>query len=384
MLKAINLEEVDHVPCALMSFTALRKRCGEDMYELVRAERSMGLDSMLFIPYTARKNRPESPDLRGLPVRFHPEVRIREWSSILESGECLVHKEYQTPAGPLTTSVKISGDWPHGEHVPFLDDYQIPRSIKPLITKPEDLKALQFLLMPPTQEDIEAFRKEVEKAKAFVQQEHVLLAGGWGIGADMVGWLFGLENLAFAQYDQPDFMNDLLEMIHVWNMKRMKVILDGHIDLYIRRAWYEGCDFITPKFYRKAVLPRLAAEVDLAHEYGVKFGYIRTGGTKPLLDDYAHANVDVLLGIDPIQGSYTDLPLTKSKLGETTCLWGGISSAITIETGTEVEVRSAVREAIKTLGPKNFILSPVDNVTEDAPLTWDNLEIMIDEWKKTW
>ena len=34
MLRALNLQEVDHVPCCFMSFTALRKRCNEDMFRL--------------------------------------------------------------------------------------------------------------------------------------------------------------------------------------------------------------------------------------------------------------------------------------------------------------------------------------------------------------
>jgi hypothetical protein len=50
--------------------------------------------------------------------------------------------------------------------------------------------------------------------------------------------------------------------------------------------------------------------------------------------------------------------------------------------GEEEEVRAAVREAIDALGPDGFILSPVDNITVDRPLTWRNVDIFIDEWKK--
>ncbi len=50
----------------------------------------------------------------------------------------------------------------------------------------------------------------------------------------------------------------------------------------------------------------------------------------------------------------------------------------------EEEVRQAVRHAIATLGPDGFILSPVDNITVDAPLTWRNIEILMDEWRKHW
>jgi hypothetical protein len=173
-------------------------------------------------------------------------------------------------------------------------------------------------------------------------------------------------------------------MIHAWNVKRMQVVLSAPVDLFIKRAWYEGCDFITPQFYRQAILPRLKVEVDLAHQHGAKFGYICTSGTKPMLDFYLEAGIDVLIGIDPIQGTYTDMALMKNKLGQRLCLWGGVSGAITVEMGTEEQVRLAVREAIKSMGPTGFILSPVDNITVDASLTWHNIEILKSEWHKHW
>ncbi len=72
----------------------------------------------------------------------------------------------------------------------------------------------------------------------------------------------------------------------------------------------------------------------------------------------------------------------KRRLAGRVCLWGGVSGAVTVERGTEAEVRSAVRQAVKALGPDGLILSPVDNITVDEPLTWQNIDILIDEWRK--
>lgn len=198
---------------------------------------------------------------------------------------------------------------------------------------------------------------------------------------DMANWLCGMQNLMILMLEQPQFVSHILEMIHQWNLRRMEVVLSGGIDLYIRRAWYEGCDFVVPKFYQREIMPRLKAEAALAHEHNVKFGYICSSGTKPMLDFYQEAGIDVLIGIDPVQGSYTDMPLMKKKIGESVCLWGGVSAAVTVEQGIEAEIRSAVRQAIDVLGPKGMILSPVDNFTVDVPSTWNNIEIFIDEWK---
>ncbi|MFN2152324.1 MAG: hypothetical protein ACK2T5_12050 [Anaerolineales bacterium] len=55
---------------------------------------------------------------------------------------------------------------------------------------------------------------------------------------------------------------------------------------------------------------------------------------------------------------------------------------MTVERGTEDQIRAAVGQAIQTLGPDGLILSPVDNITVDDPQTWNNIAIFIDEWQK--
>jgi hypothetical protein len=359
----------------------MRKRVNEDLYALVDVERALGLDSMLFLPAASRAQRPEHPDLRGLPVRFGPQVQSRSWQEEGADGACLLHREFRTPDGVLSTSIQLTDDWPYGDEIPFVGDYCVPRALQQLVTGPADLPALAHLLVPPTQEDIAAFQQEAERARAFASRRGVLLAGGWGVGSDMLDWLCGMNPLTISTHTNPDFVAQLLEMVHVWNKRRMEVVLSAGVDLYIRRAWYEGCDFIPRKFYREAVLPRLKAEVELAHQQGAKFGYICSSGLLPMLEYYLEAGVDVLIGLDPIQGTNTNLQQIKAKVGDRMCLWGGVSGAITVEMGSEAEVREAVRQALRILGPQGFILSPVDNITLDAPKTWSNLEVFLDAWR---
>ena len=383
MLMTLRRQQADYIPCSFMSFTALRQRCQENLYDLVKAERAMGLDSFLFIPTLPRARRPDHPDLRGLPVRLHPAVGLREWREDAPGQNAILHKEYSTPASKLETGVRLSDDWPHGNHIPFLDDYQVPRATKPLLTGDQaELEALQYLLTPPQSDDVAQFEAEAARAQAFAREQGVLLAGGWGVGADMANWLCGFENLMLLAHERPAFVHQLLEIIHGWNRQRMAVVLSGRVDLFIYRAWYEGCDFVTPKFYRDEILPRLKSDIALAHEHGALFGYICSSGILPLLHDYLEAGIDVLIGVDPVQGTHTDLAAIKAQTAGRICLWGGVSGAVTVEMGEEEEVRAAVRQAIEALGPRGFILSPVDNITVNAPRTWRNLEVFIDEWRR--
>ena len=381
MLRALSHEASDYVPCCFMSFTALRQRVKEDLFALVDAELEMGLDSMLFIPAAPRPLRPEHPDLRGLPVRFSSQVQSRSWNETGVDGAQILNREFQTPDGTLSTSIRLSDDWPYGDQMPFVGDYCVPRALKHLVTSRADLAPLAHLLVPPKPDVVAAFREEAERARSFAKHRGVLLVGGWGVGADMLNWLCGMEQLMVLTKTEPDLVADLFEIVHRWNKFRMEVVLAAGVDLFIRRAWYEGCDFIPRQFYRDIVLPRLKAETDLAHQHGTKFGYICSSGLVPMLDYHRESGIDVLIGLDPVQGTSTDLPAIKAKLGDRICLWGGVSGAITVEMGSEDEVRTAVRDALTTLGPKGFILSPVDNITVDSPQTWRNIDVFRDEWR---
>lgn len=383
MLAAFDRKEYDHVPCAFMSFSAMRGRC-QDPYEVCERELEMGLDSWLFIPATWRNLRPNHPDLRGLPVRLPSSVRTDLWLESPPGEEFPVfHKEYHTPAGTLTTLVRKTGDWPHGNFVPLVDDYQIPRAVKPLVTTGADLEVLRTMLQPAGEEDLAAFRCEAERARAFCRKHGIVLAGGWGVGGDMAAWLCGLENLMMMTADQPDLVEGLLGIIGEWSEARMRLMCEAGVDLLVRRGWYETADFWSPRSYRRFLLPRIKREAELAHEYGVRLGYNLTTGALPILDDILESGVDVLIGCDPLQHGSNPLATMRDKLGGRVCLWGGVNGAITVEEGTEEDVRNAVREALDIMrGVNGFILSPVDNITEITLRAWNNVDVMIKAWQQ--
>ncbi|MHB0875407.1 MAG: uroporphyrinogen decarboxylase family protein [Anaerolineae bacterium] len=383
LLAAIDRRDVDHVPCAFMSFSAMRGRA-QDAYQVTRLELDMGLDSWLFIPSTWRNQRPNHPDLRGLPVRLPEDVRTDLWVENLPGEQFpVLHKEYHTPAGTLTTLVRKTDDWPHGSFVPFIDDYQIPRAIKPLVTTRADLDVVRSMLLAPAEEDVQAFRAEVTKAKAFRDRYGVMLAGGWGVGADMAAWLCGLENVMLMAIDDPQLLDDLLTTIGEWNEKRMRVILEAGVDLYIRRGWYESSDFWSPGLYRRFILPWLQRQANLCHEYGVRYGYNMTTGLLPMMDSILESGVDVNFGVDPLQHGERPLEAVRDKLGGKVCLWGGVNGAITVEEGTAGDVRQAVANALEVMrGQKGFVLSPVDNITEITRNTWANVQVLIETWQR--
>ncbi len=378
MLSALHCQTPDHPPCSFMIFGALHQRA-DSYLDFVERQLSFGLDAFVMLPPRPPMLVNDYYNLHGLPVTYHSDVKVTEAVVHSEKSPApLLVKTYHTPAGDLRTRVRQTEDWRWGDHVPFLDDYLIPRSEKFIVETGEDLAAFQYLLQPLSEDEIAAFRSESAPAIDYARSQNLLLAGGWGVGADLIGWVHGLNSLVYDVYDQPDFIRDLIRMIGNWNRRRMAVSLEMPIDLYIKRAWYENCDFFTPGVWKKLIQPELRADVALAHQAGVKFGYIITDSAMPLLDLIVETGVDVLIGVDP---ETYDLAATKETVAGEMCLWGGVNGHLTVEQGTSEAVKGEVTAALQSLGPDGFILSPVDNIRQHTALSMNNVNTLIQTWQ---
>ncbi len=368
-------------PCSFMLFNGLKAEC-RDYLDFIQRQLDLGLQPYVQLPPRPPVVANDYYNLHGLPVSYHPAVTVREWKEAADAGlpEATLIKEYTTPAGVLRAEVRQDREWRWGDHVPFLDDYVTNRSRKFIVDGAADLPALRYLLVPPTEAEIAAFRQEAAPVVEFARQRGLLVAGGWGVGADLIGWVYGLSRLPYALFDAPVFVAELLEMIATWNRARMQVLLDHGVDLIIKRSWYENCDFFSPRHFRRLIRPIIEADVAQAHARGAQFGYIITSNCMPLLDDLAAAGVDVLIGVDP---HTWNLEQTAAKLGGKVTLWGGVNGHLTVEQGTPAEVRAEVRRALDLFAPHGrFILSPVDNVREWTPRAQENVLALIDEWQK--
>lgn len=380
MMSAINRNDINYTPCSFMLFKGLLEK-SSDYIDFLSKQLDMGLDPYAMIPPRSPVTINDHYNLHGMAVNIHPEVMIQEWVEKRPGENCpIMIKEYRTPAGTLRTEVRQTEDWRWGNHVPMFDDYISPRALKYLIDDEKDLKALEYLLVPPTQKEIDLVRAESEPVIQFAHKNGLLTVGGWGIGADMLGWIYGFVNMVYASIEKPEFLHSILEMISIWNLSRMKVLTDLGIDLYIKRTWYETCNFWSPSTYRKYILPILKNDVEQAHKAGVKFGCIATDKVMPILPCFVDAGVDVLIGIDP--HTY-DLEKTKNILDGKVCLWGGVNGHLTVEMGNEAQVNEEVSRAMQVLSPGGgFILSPVDNVRELTSNSKMNVNTLIQEWKR--
>jgi len=104
-----------------------------------------------------------------------------------------------------------------------------------------------------------------------------------------------------------------------------------------------------------------------------------SAGIMPLLDIFRDLDFDVLIHVDPVQGG-ADLPRLKEEVGDSICFWGGVNSAVTLESGSKDEIRDAVTHAISTLAPGGGLVLSAADVLWNAP--WENVKTMIERWRE--
>lgn len=403
LLTAIAHQEPDHVPllCWCFGFAApphLRWRRNEreirhwytmrlehihtlpepwdypqDDFERVDRWQSLGLDDVLEL----------SP-----PWGVHPDVRVRDWQEPPSATEPypLLCREYQTPAGVLRHAVRKTEEksgpgWViQPEHVSLFEDFNIPRGVKHAVTGPEDLPKLRYLLQAPTTEQRAAYRERIGAVRRFAEERGVLVQGWSAFGMDAIVWLMGVEGAVIAALTQPDFFQELVDLIYDFDRRRTEFMLDeGGVDMVVQRGWYSSTEFWSPALFQRFVLPHLRDLVGLAHQAGTRFAYTMTTGVLALADLLLESGIDLLYFVDPVQ-DHADLAVVKAKFQGRLAVAGGVNSGVTLARGSKEEIRQAVETAVCTLSPGGgFILAPVDALFPDTP--WSSVETMIEAWK---
>ena len=379
ILNAVTCEPVDHVPLVLRFWPMGGKNTIPFEWEnqVRRAENTLarGLDDTLLLQPPLGYIEDYRADL--LPgvtssISHDPPGPAEEYP--------VLRKEYRTPGGAITHAVRRTEDWIHGEDVYLFSDYNVSRAVRHAVQDGDDLRVLPYLLGEPSAAQVDAFRREAADMRVESRRLAVALDGGWVALADAAVMLCGMERILFAQMDEPGFVEQLLDILLAWELRRIELLLAEGVDMIVHMAWYEGTDFWTPANYRAFLLPRMKRMVDRVHAGGAKYRYIITKGLSPLLSDIMEAGVDCVMGLDPVQDS-VDLAAVKKSAAGRLCLMGGINSAIMLSSWSSAQIEGAVAAAIKTLAPGGgFILYPVDAVFSDV--SWDRVKTMIDSWRR--
>lgn len=171
-----------------------------------------------------------------------------------------------------------------------------------------------------------------------------------------------------------------MEIINAFDKRRTEMMLDvGGVDLLVQRGWYSSTDFWSPALFDRFLLPGLKRLVEMVHQAGVRFAYTMTTGALAMANQILASGIDLLYYIDPVRDKI-DQSVVRDRFKGSIALAGGVSSALTLYSGSREEVRQAVHTAIRKLGPTGFILAPVDALFPDTP--WSSVEAMVEAWRE--
>lgn len=119
----------------------------------------------------------------------------------------------------------------------------------------------------------------------------------------------------------------------------------------------------SPKIYRKMVYPWHKAHAKEAHKYGLKILKHCCGHTWPVIDELAEV-YDAYEGIQASAGM--DIKKLKERVGDKTCLWGGIWHEHII-LGNVEDIRNDARYAFKYAAPGGgYIMGSTHSLAVDA------------------
>lgn len=298
-------------------------------------------------------------------------------------------REYETPKGVLRHEVRKTGeDQEEGwviqpEVAPLIEDFNIPRAVRQLVSSPEDARRLAYCYRPPDAAAKAWFAARMAEVKPFRDANGIPVQAWAGFGMDAAVWFCGTEGAIMLALDHPKEFGELFDSITETDSARAELAASHPgVDLVVERGWYSSTNFWSPGLFEQFVFPHVQAVAKAAHRHGKKFGYVMTTGVEVLGPRLAEAGVDVLYFVDPLDPVQKGLSLEKARdlLSGRMTLVGGISS-LTLGTGSKTEIQEHVRRAMDTLGPTNrFILHPVDGLFPDTP--WESIETMVDAWQR--
>lgn len=345
----------------------------EDDFRRVDAWLSLGVDDVL-----------------DVSVPWSIDNRVTYTDSRIPAGESdavypVLVREYETPDGSLRHAVRETGEdqepgWVvQPDHVPVIEDFNIPRAVEHLVSKPEDVNKVKWVFQGPNAEQEQWLADRMALVTDFAGDRGVMVQSWSAFGIDGGVWMTGAEGAVMLCMEYPEAFEELLQIIHHADRQRTELALKHEVDMVVQRGWYSSTDFWSPSLFRQYFKPRIAELAAMTHQAGKLFGYVMTTGVMTLGIDLMEAGVDLLYYVDPIQ-DHVDLAEANKLFRGKMAVAGGVNTSVTLTSGSDDDIRQAVSSAVQTFGNDGgFILSPVDALFPDTPA--ENVEILINAWK---
>ncbi|MCX6909198.1 MAG: hypothetical protein NTY01_14315, partial [Verrucomicrobia bacterium] len=137
-------------------------------------------------------------------------------------------RDYRTPAGSLRHAVRKTEPDPEGwpvqpDHVPLIEDLNIPRATQQLVSEPAHVPAIRHLFAPPNNAQRLWFADRMARMKTFADSKGLLVQAWTAFGMDAAVWFMGAENAVLMAMDAPDAFHRLLDIIFETDFARTEL-----------------------------------------------------------------------------------------------------------------------------------------------------------------
>ncbi len=202
---------------------------------------------------------------------------------------------YQVVEETATTKIIRNGDGLLAE-VPKDGHDTIPHFIKSSITTPEDwkrVKAERFRMDDPVRKiDVAAVKKNHPVDRTYP-------LGVWcGSMIGRIRDMLTFEGLAYATFDYPDMVEDMVETSCQLAENALDQVL-GKIDFDFATGWEDICfkngPIISLDFFNKVIVPRYKRIGQRLHKHGIDLWYTDCDGdVRPLMKGFLEAGINCL------------------------------------------------------------------------------------------
>ncbi len=161
----------------------------------------------------------------------------------------------------------------------------------------------------------------------------IIISDRWGGFFGGLRAMVGVERLCTLFYDEPTFIEEMMDGVADFIIAMMGKILD-YTDVDVYGFWedmaYKTGPLISPEMFRKYALPRYKRVVDFIRSRGVPFVSLDSDGNIwPLIPAWLEAGINILYPFEAQSGM--DVLEVRRKYGRDLRIWFGIDKRVLVQ-----------------------------------------------------